>query len=89
MFKYIYLHILQESTLTPSKQIKFNNWIIIKKENQINKFENLIFFLKKETLNFKGVEKKINVSYLMILEILIFFISLIFFIYIIKNNYLI
>ena len=81
--------LIQKNFLTPSKQIKFNNWIIIEKENQINKFENLIFFLKKETLNFKGVEKKINISNLMIFEILLFFTLFIIFIYIFKTNCLI
>ena len=89
MFKSIYIYLIQQNTLTPSKQIKFNNWIILKKENQINKFENLIFFLKKETLNFKGVEKKINISNLMVSEILIFFILIIIFIYMVKINHLI
>ena len=65
MFKIIFNHLSSQTITKPSIAAKFNRWSLSKADLNINRFENVLFFYKKELLNSKYNTKKV-ISYNMV-----------------------
>ena len=68
MFKIIYNHLLSQTINKPSVSSKINKWSLSKFDLNINRFESVLMFYKKELLNSNTNHKKTitySISYLL------------------------